>query len=179
VALLFFPLYFIGLTPLTLQTIELYVGYALSGYGAFRLGRTLTGSAAVGWVTGIIFAFVPYRFNMMSQVVYLFSPWMPLVFEALVLFARSRSRKHAIWLGCAFFMNGLTTITWFTFTLIPFALFAAILLTRYRIWRDRDFWLRAGVALTAAVVALLPFMVPYVLASRLYGFKRTIDEIKA
>ena len=177
-SLLFFPLYFIGLKPLTVQTVAVFFAFAVSGYGAFRLGRTLTGSTAVGWVSGIIFAFVPYRFNMMSQVVYLFSPWMPLVFEALVLFARDRSRKHTIWLGCAFFMNGITTITWFTFTLIPFAVFAAILLTRYRLWRDRDFWWRAGVALTAAVVALLPFMVPYVLASRLYGFTRTIEEIK-
>ena len=178
-ALLFFPLYFLGLKPLTVQTIALFFGFAVSGYGAFRLGRTLTGSTAIGWVSGIIFAFVPYRFNMMSQVVYVFSPWMPLVFEALVLFARERSRKRAIWLGCAFFMNGLTTITWFTFTLVPFVLFAGILLTRYRLWRERDFWLRAGVALGAAVVALLPFLVPYVLASRLYGFKRTIEEIKA
>jgi hypothetical protein len=178
-ALLFFPLYFIGLKPLTVQTIALFFGFLVSGYGAFRLGRTLTGSTAVGWVSGIIFAFVPYRFNMMSQVVYLFSPWMPLVFEALVLFARERSRKRAIWLGCAFFMNGLTTITWFTFTLLPFALFAVILLTRYRIWKEREFWVRAGVALSAAAVALVPFMVPYVLASRLYGFKRTIEEIKA
>ena len=137
-ALLFFPLYALGLRPLTVQTIALFFGFAVSGYGAFRLGRTLTGSTAVGWVSGIVFAFVPYRFNMMSQVVYVFSPWMPLVFEALVLFARERSRKRAIWLGCAFFMNGLTTITWFSFTLIPFVVFAAILLTRYRIWRERD-----------------------------------------
>lgn len=178
ISLLFFPLYFLGLRPLTVQTVALFFGFAVSGYGAFRLGRTLTGSAAVGWVSGIIFAFVPYRFNMMSQVAYLFSPWMPLVFEALVLFARDRSRKRAIWLGCAFFMNGLSTITWFTFTLIPFVLFAAVLLTRYRLWRDRDFWWRAGVAVTAAAVALLPFMIPYALASRLYGFKRSIQEIK-
>ena len=178
ISLLFFPLYFLGVRPLTVQTVALFFGFALSGYGAFRLARTLTGSTAVGWVSGIIFAFVPYRFNMMSQVAYLFSPWLPLVFEALVLFARDRSRKHAIWLGCAFFMNGLTTITWFNFSLIPFALFAAILLTRYGLWREREFWLRAGVALAAAVVALLPFLVPYVLASRLYGFKRSIDEIK-
>lgn len=178
-ALLFFPLYFIGLTPLTVQTIALFFGFAVSGYGAFRLGRTLTGSNAVAWVAGIIFAFVPYRFNMMSQVVYVFSPWMPLVFEALVLFVRKRSKKRAVWLGCAFFMSGITTITWFTFSLIPFVLFTAILLTRYRLWRERDFWLRSGVALAAATVALLPFMIPYALAARLYGFKRTIEEIKA
>src|ERR1700738_1440287 len=106
----------------------MFFGFALSGYGAFRLGRTLTGSAAVGWVAGIVFGFVPYRFHLMSQVAYLFSPWIPLVFEALVLFARERSRARAVWLGCAFFISGLTTIFWFTFTVGPFALVGAIFL---------------------------------------------------
>jgi len=179
IAMLFFPLYYFGLTPLTVQTVALFFGFAVSGYGAFRLGRTLTGSTAVAWVTGIIFAFVPYRFNMMSQVLYVFSPWMPLVFEALVLFTRKRSKSRAVWLGFAFFMNGLSTLSWFTFTLLPFGLFAALLLTRHGLWRDRNFWLRAGVALVVATVALLPFMIPYALVSRLYGFKRSIEEIKA
>ena len=179
IALLFFPLYFIGLTPLTVQTIALFLGFAVSGYGAFRLARTLTGSTSVGWVAGIIFAFIPFRFNTMSQVPYVFSPWMPLLFEALVLFTRERSKKRAVWLGFAFFMSGISTITWFVFSLLPLGLFAAVLLTRYDLWRDRKFWLRAGVALAAAAVALLPFMIPYTLAARLYGFKRSTDEIKA
>jgi hypothetical protein len=179
IALLFFPLYALGLKPLTVHAIALFMGFALSGYGAFRLGRTLTGSAAIGWVAGIVFAFVPYRFNMMSQVTYLFSPWIPLVFEALVLFARERSRARAVWLGCAFFMNGLTTISWFTLTLIPFALYAAILLTRYGLWREREFWRRGAIALATALIALLPFMLPYLLVSRLYGFKRRVEEIQA
>jgi hypothetical protein len=179
IAVLFFPLYALGLTPLTVHAIAMFFGFALCGYGAFRLGRTLTGLTEVGWVAGIVFAFVPYRFNQMSQVVYLFSPWIPLVFEALVLFVRERSRKRAAWLGFAFFMNGLTTISWFTFSLIPLALAAAILLTRYGLWRDRKFWRRGAVAISAATVLLLPFFLPYVIASRLYGFKRSIAEIKA
>jgi hypothetical protein len=179
IAMLFFPLYALGLKPLTVHAIALFMGFALSGYGAFRLGRTLTGSAAVGWVAGIVFAFVPYRFNMMSQVAYLFSPWIPLLFEALVLFARERSRKRAMWLGCAFFMNGLTTISWFNLSLVPFVLAAAILLTRYGLWGEREFWRRGAVALGTATLLLVPFMLPYVLASRLYGFTRSIEEIKA
>ncbi len=179
IALLFFPLYALGLKPLTVHAIALFMGFVLSGYGAFRLGRTLTGSAAVGWVAGIIFAFVPYRFNLMSQVPYVFSPWIPLVFEALVLFVRQRSKVRAGWLGFAFFMNGITTISWFTFTLIPFVLYAAILLTRYSLWRERHFWRRGAVALGVAMLALLPFMLPYLMASRLYGFKRRVEEIKA
>jgi hypothetical protein len=178
ISLPFFPLYALGAKPLTVQTVAMFMGFALSGYGAFRLGRTLTGSALVGWVAGIVFAFVPYRFHLMSQVAYVFSPWLPLVFEALVLFARDRSLKRAAWLGCAFFMSGLTTISWFTFSLIPLAIYAAILLTRYGLWRERKFWLRGAIAIGVASLLLLPFMVPYLLASRLYGFQRSIDEIK-
>ena len=179
IALLFFPLYALGLRPLTVHAIVLFFGFALSGYGAFRLGRTLTGSTAVGWVAGIVFAFIPYRFNQMSQAVYLFSPWIPLVFEALVLFVRERSRKRAAWLGFAFLMNGLSTISWWNLSLIPLALATVVLLTRYALWRDRDFWRRGVPAIGAAFALLIPFFVPYVLASRLYGFKRSIEEIKA
>lgn len=178
ISLLFFPLFAMGFRPLTVHAVAMFVGFALCGYGAFRLGRTLTGSAGVGWVAGIIFAFIPYRFSMMSQLAYLFSPWIPLVFEALVLFVRERSRKRAAWLGCAFFMSGLTTITWFNLSLLPLALTGAILLTRYSLWRDREFWRRSIVALGLAGLALLPFMLPYYIASKLYGFKRDINEVQ-
>lgn len=179
IAVLFFPLYALGVAPLTVHAIAMFLGFVFCGYGAFRLGRTLTGSVAVGWVAGVVFAFVPYRFNQMSQVAYLFSPWIPLVFEALVLFVRERSRPRAVWLGFAFFMNGLTTISWWNFSLIPLVLAGAILLTRYNLWREREFWRRGAVAIGAATVLLLPFFVPYFLASRLYGFTRSIAEIKA
>jgi hypothetical protein len=179
IALLFFPLFALGFRPLTVHAVAIFLGFALSGYGAFRLARTLTGSEAVAWVTGIVFAFVPFRFHLLSHLVYLFSPWIPLQFEALVLFVRERSKKRAAWLGLAFFMNGLTCISWFTLALVPFALTAAILLTRYTAWGDRRFWLRGAVALGLALVALLPFMLPYYFVSKLYGFRRSIDEVKA
>ena len=56
ISMLFFPMYALGFRPLTVHAVALFMGFALSGYGAFRLGRTLTGSSAVGWVSGIIFA---------------------------------------------------------------------------------------------------------------------------
>lgn len=178
-ALPFFPLFAIGLRPLTVHAIAMFLGFVFCGYGAFRLGRTLTGSNSIGWVAGIIFAYVPFRFHLLSQLPYVFSPWIPLVFEALVLFVRARSRKRAIWLGVAFFMNGLTSVSWFSLTLVPFAFGAAVLLTRYQLWRDREFWRRGAVALGLAGLALLPFMLPYYLASKLYGFKRSVEEVKA
>jgi hypothetical protein len=178
-ALPFFPLFALGLRPLTVHAVAMFFGFALSGYGAFRLARTLTGSKPAAWVTGIAFAFVPYRFHLMSQLVYVFTPWLPLVFEALVLFARGRTRRRAAWLGFAFFMTGLTSVSFFAFALVPLGLCGAVLLTRYGLWRDRQFWLRGAAALGLAALALLPFMLPYYIVSKLYGFKRSVEEVKA
>src|SRR5262249_48994695 len=69
-------------------------------------------------------------------------------------------------------------ISWFNLSLIPLAIYAAILLTRYRTWQEREFWQRGGLVIAVASVFLMPFMVPYVLASRLYHFTRSIEEIK-
>jgi hypothetical protein len=178
-ALPFFPLFALGLRPLTVHAVAMFFGFALCGYGAFRLARTLTGANGAAWVAGIVFAFVPFRFHLMSHLPYLFSVWVPLLFEALVLFVRGRTWKRAAWLGFTFFMTGLTTVSWFTLSLVPFALVAALLLTRQGLWRERKFWRRGGVALGVASIALLPFMLPYYIVSRLYGFERSIEEVKA
>jgi hypothetical protein len=54
----------------------------------------------------------------------LFSPWIPLVFEALVLFVRERTNKRAAWLGFALLYEWPNChLTWFNFILIPFALY--------------------------------------------------------
>jgi hypothetical protein len=178
ISMLFFPLFALGARPLTVHAVAMFFGFVTCGYAAFRLARTLTGSNGAAWIAGIIFAFVPFRFGLMSQVAYLFSMWIPLLFEALVLFARERSKKRAVWLGVAFFMSGITCVSWFTLSLVPFVVSAAILLTRYRIWREREFWQRGAVALGVASVALLPFMLPYYIAAKLYNLRRSIDEVK-
>lgn len=178
-ALPFFPLFALGFRPLTVHSVAMFFGFALSGYAAFRLTRTLTGSQGAAWTAGIIFAFIPYRFNLMAQLMYQFSVWIPLLFEALVLFVRDRSRKRAVWLGIAFFMTGLTTVTWLLLCLIPLAVIAAILLTRHQLWRDRNFWYRSLAALAIATVALLPFTIPFYIVSKMYGFVRSVDDVKA
>ena len=179
ISLMFFPLFALGLRPLTVHAVAMFIGFATSAYGAFRLARTLTDSYGVAWIAAIIFGFGPFRFHYMSHLLYLFSMWIPLLFEALVLFVRSRSLKRAVWLGIAFFMLGLSTISWFILSIFPLVICAIILLTRYDVWRDRDFWKRGAVAIGVASVALLPFMLPYYFVSKLYGFKRTVDEIKS
>lgn len=177
-ALPLFPLFALGLRPLTAQGILTLLGFAFSGYGAFRLGRTLTGSTGAAWVAGVAFAFVPYRFGHLSHVNYLFAGWIPILFETLVLFVRERSPRRAAWLGAAFFLNALAVIHWFVLTLVPFAAVALVLAFRSGAERDRAGWKRAVLALGIACVALLPFLVPYERAAKLYGFTRHVDETR-
>lgn len=177
IALLFFPLFALGLRPLTIEGVATLAGFAFTGYGAFRLARTLTASNIAAWVAGVIFAFIPYRFNQLAHLPLIFTGWMPLLLEALVLFARERSWTRAAWLGVAFLMNALTCLTWFALTIIPLGLSALLLLIHHRIWRAPAFWTRGGMALGVASLALTPFLFPYYKVSRLYGFTRNTGEV--
>ena len=137
IALPFFPLFALGVRPLTVHGLATLLGFALAGYGTFRLTRTLTGSTGAAWVAGIAYAFVPYRFGQMPHLPYLFSGWIPILLEALVLFVRERTPRRATWLGAAFFLNGLSVIHWLILTLIPLAATGLALGFRNDAARDR------------------------------------------
>lgn len=171
-ALLFFPLFALGVRALTVNAIATFLGFAFCGYGAFRLTRTLTRSEGAAWVAGIVFAFVPYRFQVLSHLHYLFAGWIPLLLEALILFARAPTRRRATWLGAAFLMNALTCISWFLMTSVPLALTLALLVWRDRaLLRDRAFWMRGAAAIGLATLLLLPFLIPYYRVSVMYGLR--------
>jgi len=176
VALPFFPLYALGFRPLTVFSLATLVAFAFSGYGMFRLTRTLTGSNGAAWVAAIVFAFVPYHFQRLPHLPLIFAGWIPLMLEALVLFARRRTWSRSLWLGFAFLMNALTCVVWFTLTLIPFALSAIFLLWWCRLGRDRTFWLRGGLVLGIALLAIVGFLYPYYSVHKMYGFARSAAD---
>lgn len=177
VSLLFFPLFALGFRPLTVYSLASFLSFPFTAYCMFRLGRTLSGSTAVAWVAAIILAFVPFRFHHLSHLHLVFAGWIPLVFEALILFVRKRSWGRAGWLAFAFLMNALTCTTWLILTLIPLASSALLLITRNRAWGDRNLWLRGGLALSAAALLLLPFLVPQWRVAREHNFTRSAEEV--
>jgi len=176
IALLFFPAFAAGLAPLTVHGLAMLVGFAFSAFGAFRLARTLTGSTAAAWVSGIAFAFVPYRFHHLPHLAYVFAGWMPLLAEAVVLFARRTTWVRAAWLGIAFFMSGITSIHWFLLGSVPTMVLAAGFLVRENPAARRN-WLRAAATVGAASLFLVPFFLPYLRLQKLYGFERNESEV--
>ena len=176
-ALIFFPLFALGLRPITVHGVAMLTGFAFSGYGSFRLARTLTSSVGAAWVAGVAFAFIPYRFHQISHLNYVFAGWIPVLLEALLLFGRERSWRRAEWLGAAFLINALTCTHWLILTIIPLLLSAIFLLTHYKIWRDARFWLRGVLMVFAASVLMSPFLVPYLRVAKLYNFVRSSDDV--
>lgn len=177
IALPFFPLFAAGAPPLTIHSLATLLAFAFSAYGAFRLTRTVTGSAVSGWIAGIAFGFVPYRFQRLPHLHYIFAGWLPLVFEALVLFVRQRSWRRAGWFAAAFTMNGLTCITWLILGLLPLALAGLLLILWNCSWRDPKLWLRGALALLLSGLLLLPFLLPYWRVAAEHRFVRHAGEI--
>lgn len=176
IALPLFPLFALGVTPLAAHGVAMLTAFALSGFGAFRLTRTLTGSAAAGWVAGVSFAFAIYRFHQIFHLNYAYAGWMALLLEALVLFVRQRSWKRAAWLGAAFAMNGLVCIHWMILSAIPLAVTGIALGLKNGALKDRELWRRGGLALGAAALVLVPFLVPYQKVAKLYKLERNPAE---
>lgn len=174
IALFMFPLYALGLEPLTVYNIAFLLAFALSGYGAYVLGRTLTGSLPAALIGGVFFAFVPFRFDHLSHIQLLWGGWLPLLLAALIHMARRPSWPRALVVGLCFVMNALSNIHFFLFGGVALGLSAIVvlILARQR-WR---FLLRFSTAMILSLLVLLPFLLPYREASKLYNMKRHEGE---
>jgi hypothetical protein len=175
-AMFLLPAFLVGLSPLTVHGLAIFLAFAFSGYGAFRLARTLTRSTLAAWVSGIAFAFVPYRFHHLPHVQYAMALWLALLAEAVILFGRERLWRHAAWLGIAFLMSGLTSIHWFVLGLVPTGVMCVALCVATPAPHRRD-WRRAAATVTLASLLLVPFFLPYLRVSREYGLQRDITEV--
>jgi hypothetical protein len=177
VSLLFFPLFALGFRPLTVLSLATLTAFVISGYGMFRLVRTLTNSVGAAWIAGIVFAFIPYHFQRLPHLNLLFTGWIPLMLEALVLFARERKWRWGIWLGFTFLMNALVCVSWFILTLVPLVLSGVFLVAWWRLLRDRKLWIRGGLPVAIASLLIIGFLYAYYRVNQLYGFARSPAQV--
>ncbi|HEX6083817.1 MAG TPA: hypothetical protein VF266_04785 [Thermoanaerobaculia bacterium] len=160
------PLFLAGAPILVIYNVAVLAGYALSGYAMALLGRHLTGSTAAGIVAGIFFTFVPWRFSHLTHLQHLWTLWLPLMLLALLRLRDKPTPLRAALFAGAFFMNGLTNLHWLAFGSVAIACIALFLPVRRQ----------AIVAMFAGSVALLPMLIPYWKAGKLYGLRGDAGE---
>jgi hypothetical protein len=175
IAILLFPFRALGMDPLAALNTGILAGFAFSGFAAYLLGRSITGSVAAGVVGGIFYAFVPFRFLHLGHIQYVWGGWLPMLLFGLFLYVRRPSWWRAAAFGAIYLMNGLTSVHALLFGTVAIAL--SMPLGRMISQESgREFWLPLVSATLAAMALLFIFLQPYQAVAALYGMKRGWDE---
>jgi hypothetical protein len=171
IALPLLPLYLLGAAPITIYNAATFLGFALTGYGAYVLARLVTASTGAAICSGIYFAFLSFRFTHLTHLQHLWACWLPLMLAALVWFAKHPTRRNAMLFGLAFLMNGLTNLHWFAFGSVAIAL-SFVVGAR----ANRRYWIGGIVAVALALAILTPILLPYQRVREMYSFRGDVNE---
>lgn len=169
------PFYAAGTKPLVVYNIAMLLGFAFSGYGAFVLGRMVTGSAGAGLVAGIFYAFLPFRFDQIAHLQHVWSGWLPLAVAALIHHARRPGWTRAWLVGAALLFNGLSNGHWLLFGGAAIGL-GALTLAIISGGDLRRYWIPLVVVVGLTYGGMYAFMQPYGTVREMYGMKRGAGE---
>ena len=176
IALVALPFYLLGISPIAIYNLMFIIGFALCGYGAFVLVRVATGSGTAGIIAGVLYAFVPFRFDHMPHLQIIWGGWLPLMLAALLHYWKRSTWWAAAGFGAALLMNGLSNVHYFLFGTLTVAITVLVLaVVDRRI--DVQFWVRLVVAGGLAIALMIPVLWPYKVVSELYKMKRETDEV--
>ena len=170
------PLLWTGMPIVLAHNIVLLAGIVLSAAGVWLLVSALTGSATAGVTAGIVFAFVPYRFDHYMHLELQWTVWIPWTFWALHRVFETGALRHALLLGMFIALQFMSSVYYglFLVTLLPVC--SVLLLCGTRVGevtsRLRALLIGAG---TAALLTA-PYLVPYAMTHHDVG-PRPEDQI--
>ena len=153
-AVLAAPLLWMGVGSILVYNIVFVSGFILSGLGTVLLVRHLTRNTAAAIVAGIIFAYLPFRFDHYAQLQLQQAEWIPL---ALWAFHRVMDRgrlRDGLWLGACVAAQ-LFSCMYYGIFLAGYLVVVggALMLSNLPVARRRLGVFAAGVALALALFA--------------------------
>lgn len=191
-ALVSAPLAWLGAGPLLVYNIVYLAALVFSGLGTTLLVFELTGNAAAAILSGIIFAFLPFRFDHYSHLQLQQTMFLPLTMWALHRTMRGGRRADAVRLGL-FAAFQMLSCVYFGVFLMPYLAVAGLVLlaAEFRVRTsgpevalvvNRDYIRRTAVAVLIAAVVYALFVAPvgraHLQASQVVG-ERSADEARA
>ena len=152
------PIQWLTGNPIVAQNMAFLASYLLAGGGMYLLVRDLTGSRLAGFVSGVAFAFLPYRtFDTRIQV--LMYGWTPLALWALHRYFTTGRRAALAAFAVAFLLQGLSNGYAFYSAAVAVVVVVAVgLPARMR--------LRTLIDLTVTAVLMLALLLPVIGAYR-------------
>ncbi len=193
------PLHWLGLGPILVYNLVFLSAIVCSGVGVMFLVRELTGHTSAGIVSGIVFAFLPFRIDHISHLQLQLTQWIPLTMWALHRVVQGGRPRDGVLLG-VFAACQILSCVYFGVFLLPYAAVMAVVLVlaEWRVARrgagpdlgaqaasvarDRTGGRRRLVAFALAGLVYAAITAPtglaYVRASRVVG-ERHVEEVKA
>jgi hypothetical protein len=153
------PLIGAGVSNIAVYNVLVLVSIALSGWAMWLYAARLTGSSAAGVIAGVIYAFVPFRFDHFMHLELHATFFLPLSLLALERVLETRSRRDAVLLMAALAGQVYSGIYYAVFlatalmVIIPFRIFLL----------DEQARAELAAALTPAMIGGAIVVTPYLL----------------
>jgi hypothetical protein len=170
------PLLWAGVRPVLVHNLMLLGGIILSAAGIFMLATKLTGSRAAGVTAGIVFAFVPYRFDHYMHLELQWTVWIPWTFWALHRMFETGAIRDALLLGLFVTLQFMSSIYYGLFLATLLAGCSLFLLLGTRRGETRTRITALAIAGGTAAVLVAPYAIPYAETRRSLG-PRPEDQI--
>ena len=152
--------------------------FVLSGLGVFLLVREITGSPRAAFVSGLVYAFAPYRIAQYNHLQVLSSQWMPFALYGLSRHFTTRRLLPLAGAALAVAVQGLSCgyyLLFFPPFVAAYAVFEAI---ERGVLAEARFLRSMGLAAAATIAATIPFLRPYLAVRSVGGILRAPWEVE-
>ncbi|HET7220309.1 MAG TPA: hypothetical protein VFJ02_19775 [Vicinamibacterales bacterium] len=163
------PLFAAGLPPVLIHNLLLLGAIVASGVGMFVLARYLTGSAGAGVVSGVIFAFVPYRFEHYMHMEMQWTVWMPWAFWAFHRTLETRRWMFALLTGLFVSLQMLSSIYYGVFLVVLLGVVATLILIALPLRQLPAVVVKLSPAALVVAVLCGAYAVPYLETKKAVG----------
>ena len=162
------PLHWLGVGPLLVYNIVFLSGFIVSGAGTALLVRTLTNSAAAGFIAGLVFAFLPYRIDHFPHLQLQQTQCLPFAMWAFHRLLQMGRLRDGVLFG-AFTAGQILSCMYYGLFLLPYmaVVCGAMLIAERRLPTDRVVALAVAAVITLA--AVIPVGMAYLGARRVVG----------
>jgi hypothetical protein len=168
------PFLWMHVSPVLIYNVLFLMGFVGSAVAMFVLARHLTGSTGPALVAAAVFTMAPYRIEHVMHLELQWAMFVPFTFWALHRAIDDRSWRFGILAGIGFWLQLLSCVYYGVFLAILLIAFVPLLL----LLSGRRGWGALpgiGVGAVIALVLSLPYLWPYVTASRALGGRDLVE----
>lgn len=170
------PLAWLGVGSIAVYNLVFAAGFVASGVGAALLVRALTGETGAAGVAGIVFAFLPFRFDHFAQLQLQQGQWIPLALWAFHRVVWAGRLRDGLWLGAFVAAQLLSCMYYGVFLALYLVVVGGcLLLWERRLWRTRVPVLVGGVLF--ALLLFAPAARAYLAAHAVVGERGVLENI--